>query len=530
MNFFLRLEKLVSIKRTCLCIGLDPRIDPAHADPFAAILAANKRIIEATAPYTAVYKPNMAFYEAFGTAGFEALEATLEQIPEDIPVLLDAKRCDIDATAEAYARSLFGRLAADAVTLSPYMGRDAIDPFLAYADRGIFVLCRTSNPDAGFLQNLIVPRGRGEEGRNEVIVSGGSGYDGGTEELYLRVARECTAWSDSVGLVVAGNDTTALRTVRAVAKNAWFLAPGIGSQGGKANEAFAAGARADGMGILVAAARSVAEASDPAAAARALRDIVENARLRGADQRTGMSDSYGAESRRSASGWDTGIAKGSVASAPAKATPGASAAAPNAEESNLKEKLMRAFIETECFRLGDFLLKSGRRSPFYIDLRRLISDPFSLSLAAEAYAVLASGLDYDRIAGIPAAALPLATAACLRIGKPLVWPRMPAKEHGTGNKVEGTFRQGDRLLLLDDLITTGASKLEAAAILRAEGLVVSELAVLIERGRQGRIDMAGAGIRLHAFLHVRELFAVCQRLGMIDAAGRKKLEDYVEAE
>ena len=486
MNFFARLEALAKNKGTCLCVGLDPRVEPGHPDPVGEIVNANRRIIEATAPYTAVYKPNMAFYEAHGQAGFEALERTLRLIPKDIPVLLDAKRCDIGATAEAYAAALFGFLGADAVTLSPYMGLDAVSPFLAYADRGVFLLCRTSNPGAGFLQDLPLRR---------------PGDERETEALYLRVARECSSWSEAVGLVVAGNDTTALRAARSVAERAWFLAPGIGAQGGKAEEAFAAGARSDGLGILVVAARAVAEAPDPAAAARALRDTLEQARLRGAE----------------AAG--RGVPRN-------RAGPGAIARPAD----RLKERLLRALIETECFKLGDFLLKSGRRSPFYIDLRRLISDPRALSLAAEAYASIASGLGYDRIAGVPAAALPLATAASLLIGKPLVWPRMPAKEHGTGNKVEGAFKAGERLLLLDDLITTGASKLEAAAILRGEGLVVEDLVVLIERGVQGREDMAKAGIRLHSFIHVRELFAVCQELGMIDDTRRIELEEYVDAE
>jgi uridine monophosphate synthetase len=163
-------------------------------------------------------------------------------------------------------------------------------------------------------------------------------------------------------------------------------------------------------------------------------------------------------------------------------------------------------------------------------LRRLISDPAALALSAEAYERAARGVAYDRIAGIPAAALPLATAASMRMLKPMVWPRMPVKEHGTGNRVEGDFKTGERLLLLDDLITTGASKLEAADILRGEGLVVEDLVVLIERGRQGRRDMEAAGIRLHAFIHVRELFGACERLSLVDAKRRLELEAYVDEE
>jgi uridine monophosphate synthetase len=153
-----------------------------------------------------------------------------------------------------------------------------------------------------------------------------------------------------------------------------------------------------------------------------------------------------------------------------------------------------------------------------------------MELAAQAYAAVSASLKYDRIAGIPAAGLPLATAASIRIGAPMVWPRMPVKEHGTGNRVEGAFEKGERLLLLDDLITTGASKLEAAEILRGEGLVVEDLVVLIERGKQGRRDMEAAGIALHSFVHVRELFAACETLGLVDSARRKELERYVDEE
>jgi uridine monophosphate synthetase len=469
MDFFTRLEDIVRSKKTCLCIGLDPRVDPSSANGAAEALADNRRIIQATSPYAAAYKPNLAFYEALGPEGLEVLEETIDLVPEGIPVILDAKRCDIDATAEAYAAALFGRLGGDAVTLSPYMGRDAVDPFLKYEGKGLFLLARTSNKSAGQFQDLAIGRS--------------------AEPLYVSVARECASWSTAVGLVVAGNDLAGLRAVRAAAPRAWFLAPGIGAQGGKADEAFAAGSREDGLGVLIVAARSVAVAADPAAAARELRDSVEKARL--------------------------GARGGQVRAAPADP---------------LKERLLDALISTGCFKLGEFTLKSGKKSPFYIDLRRLVSDPRAMAAAGEAYERCAEGLAYDRIAGIPAAGLPLATAASLRVGRPMVWPRMPVKEHGTGNKVEGDYKAGERALLLDDLITTGASKLEAAEILRGEGLVVEDLVVLIERGRQGRADMEGAGIRLRAFIHVRELFGACERLGLVDAARRRELEAFVEGE
>ncbi len=472
MDFFTRLESAVRDKGSNLCIGLDPRPAAAGGAALSPTDAAreafeeNRRLIEATLPYAACYKPNIAFYEALGAPGMEALRKTLGLIPADTPVILDAKRGDIDSTAKAYAEALFGGFGAGAVTLSPYMGRDSVDPFLAWEDRGVFLLCRTSNPGAGVFQDLEV--------------------DG--EALYLRVARECSAWSSRVGLVVAGNDPEALAAVRAAAHDAWFLSPGIGAQGGKADEAFRAGARADGSGILVVAARSVSGAADPGAAARDLRDAMRKASVAAMEARTGR-------------GADT-----------------------------LKDRFMKALLSTGCFRLGNFVLKSGLHSPFYIDLRKLISDPEAMRTAAEAYARLARPIGFDRLAGIPAAGLPLATVAGMRLNVPMLWPRMPAKEHGTGNRIEGAYSAGEKVLLLDDLITTGASKREAIDILRGEGLVVEDLIVLVERGRRGKADMEGAGVRLHAFIQVRELFAVCESLGMIDSAGRRDLEAFVDAE
>src|SRR5690606_14322547 len=163
-----------------LCIGLDPSPDqiPAHLrarhgdDIPAAMLAWNSEVIAATHDLVCVYKPNIAFYEALGEAGMRVLRATLAQIPSHIPVLLDAKRGDIGSTAAAYARACFEELGADAVTLSPYLGRDSIDPFARHADKGLFVLCHTSNPSSETFQHLTV------------------GVTEHREPLYIKVARE----------------------------------------------------------------------------------------------------------------------------------------------------------------------------------------------------------------------------------------------------------------------------------------------------------------------------------------------------
>ncbi len=468
MDFFERLEQVCQEKQSLLCVGLDPRIEVSDGENVRSkIVEFNRRLIEATLPYAAAYKPNIAFYEAWGLEGLAALEDTLALLPSGVPVVLDAKRGDIGPTAEAYARAAYRLKGVDCVTISPYMGRDAVDPFLKSSEKAVFVLARTSNPSAKEIQDFRVKK----------------------EPLYLRSARVAASWDRRVGLVVAGNDREALTLLRQNLPDTWFLAPGIGAQGGTVQEACAAGLRRDGLGLLVVVAREISSSADPAQAARRLRDGINEARhLTLANRQTGQ-------------------------------TP----------MSKLKKKLLRGLIRTECFRLGEFTLKSGIKSPFYVDLRRVSADPKVLRLAGKAYAELARNLSYRSIAGIPVAALPLASSASLEMNKPLIYPRIPPKAHGTGNAIEGDWKPGEKVLLLDDLITTGKSKEEAIDVLRAEGLVVEDLVVLLERGAQGRRDMEARGVRLHAYARIEEFFEVAQEMGLMDEAKKAELIAFAQA-
>ena len=178
-------------------------------------------IILSTSSYAAAYKPNIAFFEAFGGPGLQLLVKIIETIPKDIPVILDNKRGDIDTTAEAYAKSSYDILAADAVTLSPYMGSDSIRPFVTgtYATKGAFILCKTSNKSSCELQTLRLSNG---------------------SQLYEMVVERVRDWSSqlssplNLGLVVGATDPEALITVRRLAPLSWILCPGVGAQGGTA--------------------------------------------------------------------------------------------------------------------------------------------------------------------------------------------------------------------------------------------------------------------------------------------------------
>jgi orotidine-5'-phosphate decarboxylase len=226
------LERLGARSRaagTVLCLGLDP--DPATIpERFAKGVAGLERfaelVLEAALPFAAAVKPNLAFFEAFGSAGIAALERLRATIPADIPVIADAKRGDIGSTAARQAVALFDVLGADAVTVSPYLGQEAIRPLLEREDRFAYVLCRTSNPGAGEVQDLRVLTG-GDR-------AGDAATGDASEPLHERVARLATRWGPggTVGLVVGATAPEELATIRRVAPGLPFLVPGVGAQGG----------------------------------------------------------------------------------------------------------------------------------------------------------------------------------------------------------------------------------------------------------------------------------------------------------
>lgn len=259
-TFFSFLEKRVDDCSSLLCIGLDPHISDLPNPTAASALTFCLNLVKQTARYAAAFKPNAAFFEVFGAEGWTALRQVIETVREEsdrmgsrIPVILDAKRGDIAFTAEAYAQSAFESLGADCITLSPYLGRDSIEPFIKDSEKGVFLLCKTSNAGSGDLQ--------------DVPLAGG-------DLLYEHVAKLAQTWNvkNNIGLVIGATHTDAMRRTRAVAPDLWFLAPGVGAQGGELETALKAGLRKDGKGLLFPVSRAVSRAEKPANAAAELRD------------------------------------------------------------------------------------------------------------------------------------------------------------------------------------------------------------------------------------------------------------------
>jgi orotidine-5'-phosphate decarboxylase len=249
MTFYEKLRAAQATSQSWLCVGLDP--DPALMPDLPelkgpqGLAAFCGAIVAATRDLACAYKPNLAFFLAHGSAGLRALEQTLGEIPPHIPVVLDAKIGDIGSTQRMYGKAAFGALGADAVTVSPYVGEDAVLPLLeGHPGRGVFVLARTSNPDAPRFQD----------------------HPGSGTRLFELVVEAALGWAQAypqstVGLVVGSTHPGDLQAIRAVAPALPFLIPGIGAQGGALEAAVRFGAAADGTGPLINVSRAVIHAS-----------------------------------------------------------------------------------------------------------------------------------------------------------------------------------------------------------------------------------------------------------------------------
>lgn len=278
MNF---LDKLLTAARhnnSWLCVGLDP--EPGRLPTELRVLPVTRAvvrfchaIIEAAAPYVCAFKPNLAFFEVLGPEGMHIFQEVLRAVPAHIPIIADAKRGDLGNTARNYAAAIFDVYGCDAVTVNPYLGYDSVAPFLVYAEKGIILLCRTSNPGARDFQDLPV-----------------QSNDGQARPLYQVIAERVQSWNKAgnCGLVVGATYPQELSVIRAMCPAMPILIPGVGAQGGDLEAAVAAGVDASGERAIIAVSRSIlyaGEGADYAAAAakkaRLLCNRINEARSKG---------------------------------------------------------------------------------------------------------------------------------------------------------------------------------------------------------------------------------------------------------
>ncbi|MDF1513877.1 MAG: orotidine-5'-phosphate decarboxylase [Anaerolineae bacterium] len=452
-GFVDKLLRAIHKHHSLLCVGLDPDINriPAGFMPGKRDIERQHdyclSIIEQTEDQVCCYKPNIAFFEKSGAAGWQALKDVVAAIPGDIPVLLDAKRGDIGNTAKAYASAAFDHLGVDAITLNPYLGVDSVSPFLEHPGKMAFILCYTSNPSAAQIQQY------------------------GNPPLFQHLANLSQAWGDAtqVGYVVGATQPDALSEVRAIVPDRWILAPGVGAQGGNLEAALASGLDAHGLGMIIPVSRSVMYAGDPRAAAQELRQNINTARQSG----------------------------------------------PANHHLN-HQRLIQSLFESGCVQFGDFTLASGKKSPIYIDLRRAMSYPALFSRVILAYAQVLSTLEYDILAAVPYAALPVTGGLGQHLGVPMIYPRKEVKTYGTGKEVEGAFSPGQVAVAIEDVVTTGGSLLTALETLKKAQLGVKDVVVLVDREQDGGTRLLKAGYQLHAVLTLRQILDALKASGSID--------------
>ena len=482
MGFFVKLTDAIADRQSLLVTGLDP--NPEMLQSWAArrgqagrsfLSQARhwiKAVIEATAPHVCAYKPSLGFYQALGPVGLELLLEVRDLVPRDLPLIIDAKHGDLNSSS-ALAHYLFKDLGADAVTLSPLAGQDIAAPFLLYPDKAVVMTCHSSNQAARQIQH----------------------YPNEEAPLYLQIVRETQLWAtpDQLLLEVGTSDPQILARVRAEAPERFLILRSLWGEEEKLDAMLQAGLGAAADGLLLPLPQNLLVEDDMASRAEALKQQITAKRQQ----------------------WLENHHKGN----PDTCALWLPEKQPSADP---LESLIVDLFDIGCLLFGDYVQASGAVFNYYVDLRQIISDPNLFHRVLHAYAGKLQGLEFDRIAGIPYGSLPTATGLSLQLHKPLIYPRKEVKAHGARRLIEGDFEEGDRVVVVDDILITGGSVLEGIGKLESSGLKVQDVVVFIDHGgdhdRRARERLAAAGYNCHSVLDIAQITAVLQRAGRLSDA------------
>lgn len=470
MHFFDKLEAAIAQNSSLLVVGLDPNPEMMpdrirQADPSSEALDGLRdwlhEVIAATADSVCAYKPTLGFYLALGTPGLALLEEVLKAVPHSIPIILDAKHSDLN-TCTQIAQTLFVQWQVDAVTLNPYPGQDIATPFLLYPNKAVFVLCCTSNPSARNLQQ----------------------NPASSTPLYLELVEEVKTWGlpQQLGLEVGTTDPATLAKVRALAPERLILARSIWQEGVDLAQLLAAGLDANGEGLLIPVPQDWMGQHELGARVRSLRDQVNQARTQIA---------YGSAS---CDLWFSNVCT---------------------VEQQPHLNLILQLYDVGCILFGEFVQASGAVFPYYIDLRKIISNPQLFQQVLNAYAAILKDLEFDRIAGIPYGSLPTATGLSLRLNCPLIFPRKEVKAHGTRRLVEGNFEVGETAVVVDDILISGNSAIEGAEKLKSVGLNVNDIVVFLDHEQGVKTRLKQNGYRAHSVLTISQVTKALHQAGRI---------------
>jgi uridine monophosphate synthetase len=480
MNFFDKLSQTIARHQSLLFVGLDPNPellpdrfrypnDPGHFNGLQDWLLS---VIAATADRVCAYKPTLGFYEALGAGGLTLLEAILQAVPPEVPVILDAKHSDLN-TSTLLAQTAFAHWQVDAITVTAYAGQDLIAPFLVYPSKAVFVLCSTANASAIVLQTYPHP----------------------DTPLYLHIIQESKHWGtpEQLGLEIGTTLPDVLARVRSIAPERLILARSIWanpiSLAPESRAAFlmqmlSAGLNPNGEGLLLPVPQDWLASEQLSEQVKSLRQAVNQSRSQIGQQGS------------SCNLWLSNV--------------------PTSDQHPHQDLILQLF-DIGCILFGEFVQASGAVFPYYIDLRKIISNPQIFHQILNAYSEILQTLQFDRIAGIPYGSLPTATGLALRLNRPMIFPRKEVKAHGTRRVIEGNFHPGETVVVVDDILISGKSAIEGAEKLRSAGLNVENIVVFLDHERGVKDRLRQHGYQAHAVLTLSEIATTLHRVGRITA-------------
>jgi uridine monophosphate synthetase len=493
MSFFVQLTDAMAKRQSLLVTGLDPNPEmlqswaTRHGMGGRSFLSQArhwiKAVIEETAPHVCAYKPSLGFYQSLGPVGLELLHEVRDLVPRELPLIVDTKHGDLNSSS-AMAQYLFKEFGADAVTLSPLAGQDIAAPFLLYPGKAVVMTCHSSNQSARLFQH----------------------YPCEETPLYLQIVRETQLWGtpEQVLLEVGTSDPAILARVRAEAPERFLILRSLWNEEDNLEAMLEAGLSAAADGLLLPLPQHLLVEDDLASKAEALKQEISSTRQRWLEKqaRTDQDQQDGARCDL----WLPGQAQSR-----------------DQLEIHRDEALSSLIVELfdiGCLLFGEYVQASGAVFNYYIDLRQIISDPNLFHRVLHAYAGQLEGLIFDRIAGIPYGSLPTATGLSLQLHKPLIYPRKEVKAHGARRLIEGDFKEGDQVVVVDDILITGGSVLEAITTLESSGLVVRDVVVFIDHGgdhdRHAKERLSEAGYRCHAVLSIDQITNVLHQAGRLN--------------
>lgn len=467
MNFYNKLNKAIALNQSILVVALDanPEIiaqlaDEEKSNPIDPLESWLGWIIEQTSDRVCAYKPTLGFYQALGIAGLELLDRILQKIPDNIPVILDAKHGDLN-TSTVLARTIFKKWQVDAVTLSPYAGQDSAAPFLVYADKAVFILCHTSNPSAFAIQK----------------------YPDLDNPLYIEVVKQAQSWGtvEQVYLEVGTTQTDVIERIRAVAPERTLLLRSIWAEKADFRQIIQAGFNYNGEGLLI-------PVSWDLLAKENIAQEIEQLNREVAQIRSELIQSSTCEL------WTSNVCL---------------------FDKHPHQELILQLFDIGCLLFGEYVQASGETFSYYIDLRKIISNPQLFNQVIKAYASILKNLTFDRIAGIPYGALPTATGLALNLHRPMIFPRKEVKAHGTRRLIEGNFYPGETVVVVDDILISGKSVAEGAAKLESAELKIEDIVVFIDHESGAKDRLAQKGYRVHSVLPISEITKTLYEAGRI---------------